>query len=187
MEWERIGETYGVETIAYSFPNHVQKGKNPKILTVAELNEGWEHVLIADRTLKKNVEGLSSTYTRSLLCRNWFQVKNADAVFAIGRFDTFAKVSGGTGWAVQMAVDNHKPVYVFEQDICLWSIFNYTDGLFAPLFAPLKLTVNFAGIGTRDINYEGREAIHQIYEESAVDIYNEHMKGSGFRKVKDII
>lgn len=42
MEWEREGEKYGVQTIAYSFPGHIQEGKTPKILTVEELNEGWD-------------------------------------------------------------------------------------------------------------------------------------------------
>jgi hypothetical protein len=32
MAWETIGEEYGVKTIAYSFYNHKQEGKNPKIL-----------------------------------------------------------------------------------------------------------------------------------------------------------
>lgn len=170
MMWETEGEKYGVKTIAYSFYGHVQEGKNPKILTVEELNEGWEHVLIAEKTLKRNVEGLSSTYTRSLLCRNWFQVKNSEAVFAIGLFDTFARVRGGTGWAVQMAVDSKKPVHVFEQDIGLWATFNYTDGIFTPTYSPIKLTKQFAGIGTRDINEAGKRAIEAMYLQNANDM-----------------
>jgi hypothetical protein len=49
------------------------------------------------------------------------------------------------------------------------------------------LTINFAGIGTRDLTEHGEEAIGKVYAEVSVDIYNEHMKGSGFRKVKDIL
>lgn len=165
MEWEREGEKYGVKTIAYSFHGHVQEGKNPFILMGKELDEGWKHVLIAEKTLKRNVESLFSTYTRSLLARNWFQVKNADAVFAIGKFDVDGKVSGGTGWAVQMAIDNEKIVFVFDQEKNLWTEYITTFKSFTHTFDPV-LTKDFAGIGTRDLNEYGKNAIIQVYEKT---------------------
>lgn len=165
MEWEREGEKYGVKTIAYSFHGHVQEGKNPMILTGKELDEGWKHVLIAEKTLKRNVESMTSTYMRSLLCRNWFQVKNATAIFAIGKFDSDDEVSGGTGWAVQMAIDNEKLVFVFDQEKNCWKEFIFTFHVFAPFIDPF-LTKDFAGIGTRNLNDNGRDAIRKIYHES---------------------
>jgi len=186
MEWEREGEKYGVKTISYSFRNHVQEGKTPKILTVDELAEGWFHVLLAEKTLKKNVESLDSPYMRNLLCRNWFQVKNSDAVFAIiKKFLTKDTVDGGTGWAVQMAVDCDKPVFVFLQDISGGAWLRYMPVVgFESLYGEIpKLTENFAGIGTRDINEYGNNAIRRIYHETFTVSYNEKMKGSGFRKL----
>jgi hypothetical protein len=171
MAWENEGKRYGVETIAYSFRNHIQESMNPKILTVEELAEGWEHVKIADKTLKKNVESLTSPYMRNLLCRNWFQVKNADAIFAVGKFGSIrGTVDGGTGWAVQMAVDNKKPVYFFDQTppTCniggapMWSYYDYKVNLFIPLTYCPSLPENFAGIGTRDLNEYGKSAIWMI-------------------------
>ena len=53
MMWETIGEKYGVKTIAYSFYNHVQSSKGQKILSLAELKEGYDAVLVADKTLKR--------------------------------------------------------------------------------------------------------------------------------------
>jgi len=166
MEWEREGEKYGVKTIAYSFPDHVQEGKNPKILSMGELGEGWEHVLIADRALKKNVAALASTYMRCLLCRNWFQVKNSKAIFAIGMLENPAQVKGGTGWAVQMAIDNQKPVVVYDQTKSYWLYFDYGYKMFLRVNFSPKLTEDFAGIGTRDINSDGKDAIRKIYNES---------------------
>ena len=169
MEWERQGEAYGVKTIAYSFHNHVQAGKNPKILTVDELAEGWFHVLLAEKTLKKNVESLDSPYMRNLLCRNWFQVKNADAVFAISNgFLTKDTVKGGTGWAVQMAVDCDKPVFVYYQDAMGGGWFRYMPivGVESCRGDIPVLTENFAGIGTREINLYGIDAIKKVYHES---------------------
>lgn len=186
MEWERQGELYGVKTIAYSFHGHVQEGKNPFILMGKELDEGWTHVKLADKTLKKNVEGMESTYMRALLCRNWFQVKNADAVFAISNgFLTKDTVKGGTGWAVQMAVDCDKPVFVFYQDAMGGGWFRYMPIVgFESLRGDIPvLTENFAGIGTREINEYGRDAIGRVYHETFTVSYNEKMKGSGFRKL----
>lgn len=168
MEWERQGEQYGVKTIAYSFHNHVQEGKNPKILTVDELAEGWTHVKLADRTLRKNVESLDSPYMRNLLCRNWFQVKNSDAVFAIGKLIDRHIVDGGTGWAVQMAVDADKPVFLFLQDAMGGGWFRYMPivGFEWNRGDVPVLTENFAGIGTRNLNEYGKAAIKQVYEQS---------------------
>ena len=162
LVWENEGAKYGVTTIAYSFRNHVQEGKNPKILTVDELNEGWDNVLIADKTLNKNVKNVTSPYMRNLLCRNWFQVKNSEAIFAAGKMDSEKQVNGGTGWAVQMAIDNKKPVYVFCQTNKTWLYFDYEHKMFWPFHTIPTLTENFAGIGTRDLNAHGIAAIQEI-------------------------
>jgi len=165
MEWEIQGETYGVKTIAYSFKGHNQKGKNPKVLTADELNEGYNHVLEANKGLKRNVEYIPY-YVKCLLSRNWFQVKNSEVVFAIGKFLSDKVVAGGTGWAVQMAIDNNKPIYVFDQEANLWTTFIYPMGIFTPYGEILKLTENFAGIGTREINDNGKQAIAAVYEKN---------------------
>lgn len=165
MTWEIEGNYYGVKTIAYSFYNHVQKGKNQKILTVEELTEGYEHVKIASVGLKRN-PNISSFYVRNLLCRNWFQIKNSESVFAIGKFIDTKTVSGGTGWAVQMAIDNKKTVYVFDQEANLWTTFIYPLGYFVPINEIPKLTENFAGVGTREINENGVNAIQTILKEN---------------------
>lgn len=165
MTWEREGEKYGVHTIAYSFYNHVQEGKNQKILNGLELKEGFEHVMIASKTLKRNPSG-QYDYVKHLLARNWFQVKNSEAIFAIGKFQSYKIVSGGTGWAVQMAIDNEKPVFVFNQSNKSWNKFNYEHLIFDMLDYIPTLTENFAGIGTRDITQDGIKAIQEVYKKN---------------------
>lgn len=164
--WELVGKEYGVHTISYSFSNHKQCGENPKVLTVDELLEGWEHVLKANETLKRNPQNIPYNYTKNLLSRNWFQVKNSDVIFAIGFFDTFAKVKGGTGWAVQMGIDNKKPIYFFDQNLGVWTYYNYKDEIFLPLFSIPQLVENFAGIGTRELLDNGMTAITEIYKQT---------------------
>lgn len=161
MEWENECLKYGIKTIAYSFYNHSQQGRNQKILTVDELNEGFENVKIASKGLKKS-PNISYPYVRNLLCRNWYQVKNSDAIFAIGKFKDNKRVDGGTGWAVQMAIDNNKLVFVFDQNNNKWNKFCYDLTEFKIIDYIPRLTENFAGIGTRDINENGKNAIKII-------------------------
>ena len=110
MMWENESSKYGIKTIAYSFYNHIQESNNRKILSIEELKEGYEATKIANKSLKTNINDVIYPYIRNLISRNWFQVKNSDAIFAIGTFADaeHVVVNGGTGWAVQMAVDNRK-------------------------------------------------------------------------------
>lgn len=167
MEWEKECELYGIPTIAYSFPKHIQEGKNPKILTQEELDEGWEQVLKCEKLIKRPLHNIKyNYYVKNLLCRNWFQVKNSDAIYAIGKLvgNSERLVDGGTGWAVQMAINNKKVVWLFEQNLNQW--FAYVDKIgkfvdFQKGVSP-KLINSFAGIGTRKINDYGKQAIKEI-------------------------
>lgn len=165
MAWETIGDEYGIKTIAYSFQGHTQYGKNRKILTIQELEEGLQHVVEASKTLKRNLQ-YAPRYVKGLLCRNWFQVKNSDAVFAIGKFLDKLLVSGGTGWAVQMAVDNKKTIFFFDQPTKTWNKFNYDRMEFDKIDYIPKLTENFTGVGTREIDENGLNAIAAVFEET---------------------
>lgn len=162
MAWETEGEKYGVHTISYSFKGHTQKGKHPKILSGEELDEGFDHVMIANKTLKRYPQG-QSTYVKSLLARNWFQVKNSTVVFAIAKSIKGTIVEGGTGWAVQMAVDNKKPVFVFDQNNNTWKAFDYSSKIFLPIIDIPTLAENFAGVGTRYLTEGGLLAIESVY------------------------
>lgn len=170
IEWETQGEVYGIKTIAYSFPGHKHCGKNPKILNDVEMTEGYESVLRANKALKRNVE-FTPAYIKGLLIRNWFQVKNSEAVFAIVReLLTKEIVAGGTGWAVQMAVDCQKPVFVYLQDTMGGGWFRYMPVVgFESLRGEIpKLTKDFAGIGTREINDFGKLAIKEVYKNNFI-------------------
>jgi hypothetical protein len=164
MAWETEGYKYDVYTISYSFHNHTQEGKNQKILSPKELQEGYEAAKIADKTLKRNFDSIQYPYVKNLLARNWFQVKNSESIFAISkRFISNSIVDGGTGWAIQMAIDNNKPIYVFDQVTNAW--YTYTvNNIFEPIVGAVpKLTKNFAGIGTRDLMDNGLNAIVNVY------------------------
>lgn len=167
MYWETEGNKYNVFSIAYSFSNHTQYGENRLILTEDELWEGWKNIQKASVGIKRPLGKIQfNPYIRNLLCRNWFQVKGGDAIFAIGTLQNsnYSIVNGGTGWAVQMAIDNQKPIYLFEQNLDIWLIYDYNLSKFVEIDYIPTLTKHFAGIGTRDLKDNGRFAIQQIYK-----------------------
>lgn len=121
-----------------------------------------------------------------LVRRDYMQVKYSDAVFAVSeiilpgekgkavkgkRYENTTKkaiVDGGTGYAVQMAIDLGKPVYVFHQGTLAdnttkvgWYEWNDTE--FEPMDAP-ALTQRYAGVGSRQLNDAGKKAIEDVYK-----------------------
>lgn len=164
LAWEEEGLKYGVESVAYSFRNHQHKSKFGKILTPDELAEGWEACKVATKTLKRPLDRIEYPYIKNLISRNWYQVKNSDSIFAIGTFANTKRtlVNGGTGWAVQMGIDNNKLVYLFDQKTNEWYVYSPLSKKFLQLYDLPKFTENFAGIGSRAITKDGINAIKQI-------------------------
>jgi hypothetical protein len=151
----------GIEVIAWSFDGHNTKSPVRRILTKDELDEGFEHVKIANKTLKRIIYGLKP-YIKKLLSRNWFQVKNSEAVFAIAHLEGKNKVSGGTGWCCMMAIDCKKPVYVYDSNYQSWFEFDYEINEFKKYEKIPKLTNRFAGVGSREIDTNSVEAIESL-------------------------
>jgi hypothetical protein len=63
-----------------------------------------------------------------------------------------------------MTIDNRKPVFVFDQEKNCWFTFNYETDQFDQISCVPKLTENFAGVGTREINENGIKAIKEVYK-----------------------
>jgi hypothetical protein len=156
--WDMIGRRFGF----HDHRHYYHGDKTPLgnvLITEEELEEGWKHVLQANKTLRRQPHKY-----KSLLSRNWFQVKNANAVYAISTLsEDRTQVSGGTGWAVQMAIDNGKRVFVFDQDLERW--FEWKTSFFIECETP-AITENYAGIGTRQITRKGIEAIENVYRKT---------------------
>ena len=145
--WDEMAKKYGIKSDNI---NHYYHGKKPNALanrplTNAEFEEGKQMVMRANQTLHRRPEKYMD-----LLARNWMQVKNSDAMFAIGTLEGNI-VSGGTGWAVQMAIDSGKPVYVLDL-LGTFMQWDYDKKAFVPMSEAPVLTKNFAGIGTREIS-----------------------------------
>lgn len=173
--FETIGENYGVKTKAYSYKTKYHTTENKVEISDTDYEEGVKEITKANRVLSRY--GIHKFM--NLLARNWSQVKYSDEVFAIGTIvepgkkgskgfynkSEFQVVDGGTGYAVQMAINNGKFVYVFDQDKDKWFRWSYTSLKFIEVTKPLKISYeNFAGIGTREIKPNGIKAIEDIYK-----------------------
>jgi len=160
FETESIKHNFKV--VAYSFDGHNTKSSNTLILSPNQLKEGFKHIEITNKRLNRNIYNTSS-YVKNLISRDWFQVKNSDAIFAIGNLQTENTVRGGTGYACSLAVDNKKPIYLFEQNDNQWYYYDYESDRFEIYEEKPKLTEKFAGIGTREINNNGIKAIISLF------------------------
>lgn len=145
-------------------------------LSEQEKSEADSEYIKAAQALKKSLAS-KDTYSGKLVRRDWLQVKNADAVFAVakilqpnavgerGYVNTTGHevVDGGTGYAVQMAINNNKPVHVFDQNRNQW--FTWDGSKFVAEETP-TLTRRFAGVGTRNLNEEGKAAIRSVFSKT---------------------
>ena len=158
--WGEAMGKYGARIIHYYYGSKTPHGNTP--LSEAEYREGIEHVKIANKTLQR--QGIDKYMP--LLSRDWFQVKNAEAVVAIGKMKG-GVVDGGTAWAVQMASDRRIPIYFFDQDSGRWveRVYRQTgDGKHSGSWIDGKgrapvIPFRAALIGSRNLQDSGRKAI----------------------------
>lgn len=161
--WGEIGVKYGIASKHYYREGSKTPNGNTPV-SDKELAEADVYLKNANETLGRRFP-TSNEYVNNLLRRNWFQVKNSDAIFAVSTIASNNTVNGGTGWAVQMAIDNRKPVHVFDQNKGKWFEYNYSTKSWDETDTP-TLTHNFAGIGTRELNNTGKKAIEDVYKKT---------------------
>lgn len=165
LHWQNMGAKYGVRVKAFSFEGHGKRNRARVVLTDFELKQADEHLHKANKTLKRHFP-TSKSFVDNLLRRNWYQVKDANGVFAVGKLCASGKiVEGGTGWAVQMAIDARKPVYVFDLGVGSWKRYDHDKQKFLSSKVP-RLTLNFTAIGTRTLPEEGKTAIERVFRET---------------------
>jgi len=175
--WEGIGEEFGVKTRAYSYKTPKHKSKSKIEISEDDYIEGISEINKANKFLNRS--GIHKYM--NLLARNWAQVKYSKQIFAIGTIikpgDKNSKgyynkgkydiVDGGTGYAVQMGVNNGREVFVFDQGKLKWFRWSYSTLQFVELKeTPTITNQDFAGIGTREIISSGVQAIRDVYEKT---------------------
>jgi len=175
--WVKVCERFKIPSHVFTFLGHrgLVLPKNRQFCHTYthndnELKLGHQPLLKANETLRRNYPA-ESPWTNRLLRRNYLIVRHVGQVFGIGSLNNPKTiVSGGTGWGVQMGIDLGLDVYVFEQDLGVWC--KWGGSQFVPMIDPPIIAGKFAGIGTRQINPAGVQAIVGILRESVVDEIN---------------
>lgn len=161
--FDELSMKYGIKVNAYSYKTKYHTGPNKVEISEQDFEEGIIEVKKANKILMR--WGIRKYM--NLLARNWAQVKYSDEIFAIGKICRTGKIetiSGGTGYACAMAVQNNKPLYVFDQIDRKWFKWSFSKEMFIEIDPPKITCNNFAGIGTREINDHGITAIKELYE-----------------------
>ena len=144
--FEKIGVEFGVKTKAYSYKTKYHTSPNKVEISEEDYLEGVQMIKKANLTL--NRWGIHKFM--NLLARNWSQVKYSNQVFAIGTIiepgkkcskgyqnkSNYQIVAGGTGYAIQMAIDSMKDVYVFEQNLEKWFKWSFNALRFVEIQSP---------------------------------------------------
>lgn len=165
LQFGMCAGTIGHGVIHWSFDGHRTEAPAEEVvrLTAAQLEE-------ADVALAKVAKrvGRNSTprslFVRNLLRRNWYQVKDAERVYAVATIDDNGYVSGGTAWAVGMFIDRFDgaacEVYVYDMKISQWVTW---DGFHWIVIDPPKPHGVYAGVGSRELQDNGKGAIRDLF------------------------
>ena len=109
---ERKAKQFGMQVEVLVPPNH-PRAQFITPSTVEVLMLANPHLHQAAHTLGKRMT--SHFYTLQLLQRNYQIAKKAHTIYAFGILEKDGKrVKGGTGWTVQLAMDQGKQVYLFD-------------------------------------------------------------------------
>jgi len=167
---------YGVAIKAYSYKTKYHVSPNKVEISDEDYNEGVLEVNKANHWLNR----FGAYKYMNLLARNWAQVKYSSQIIAIGTIlkpgdksargyrcnSKYQSVDGGTGYAVQMGINNNREIYVFDQVKWVWFRWSYTSLSFIECECPSIMVKDFAGIGTREINAHGIKAVEDVFKKT---------------------
>lgn len=163
---------HGHTVVNWTFFGHKSKMKT----TLYQLTE--DHLKQADEPLIRANKSLLRAFptkkenTNNLLRRNFFQVRWSESVYAVSRFNqdgSMLGVDGGTAWACQMYVDrflfDQEPLdlcklYFFDQETNTWHSWKR---IWTAIEKPPMPSGIYAGIGSRDLTKQGKQAIKDLY------------------------
>lgn len=163
----------------------VEVKENLVYLSLDQLATSKDALEIAAKDMQRNIQ-TRNQYVYNLLRRNYFQILNSTAVFAVSEFEPrfhppteskSVRIRGGTAWACQMFANRHKkfvrankiPLYLYSEIKGTWLQCRIeSNGLYSwtPLEEQPKLPTNcvYTGIGSREIGPDGEAAIKKLYE-----------------------
>jgi hypothetical protein len=160
-EFGVCAERWGLAEVNYTFEGHRLLDRQRGIVTLGpdELQKGDFSLVNASKRLNRILSEIP--LVRSILQTIWHQITNASEVFVVGAIQEDNTVRGGTGWGAELARLWKKPLYVYDQQRRSW--FRWSGTAWEIVNQPTITTESFAGIGTQNLNADGRAAIHDLF------------------------
>ncbi|HNH45716.1 MAG TPA: AAA family ATPase [Myxococcota bacterium] len=157
-----LAERWGVKETNFTFRGHVQAHSRGAVpLTEAELAAGDVSLAYVARKLRRSFG--ENTMLRRVLQSLWHQVSRAEQVFVIGTIQEDGTVTGGTGWAVELARMWNKRLWVFDQEKDSWYLWNGEDWVVG---TPTVDATNYCGTGSRNLTEGAFRALEGLMERS---------------------
>lgn len=171
LVWGNTAREVGHKVVHFSFEKHRTSALASERLVLSEkqLLAADPYITQAIIKLKRAPLHKRTHNVQSLLRRNWWQVRDAEACYAVSHINDKGAVAGGTGYAVQMFIDrglmtaNAGP-WVYDQEVGTWLRWDRSWAMWRAIDKPPRPEGRYAGIGTRDINALGIEAIEAAYD-----------------------
>jgi hypothetical protein len=154
-------ERWGMAEVNYSFEGHRIRERNRGIVVLGEqdLKKGDFSLVYVSKRLNRLLSDIP--LIRNVLQTIWHQVSSASQVFVVGIIQDDGTVRGGTGWGAELARLWKKPLFVFDQNRRSW--FRWNGAAWEIGIQPVITSDAFAGIGTQNLNDDGRAAIEDLF------------------------
>jgi hypothetical protein len=168
LAWGALARRLDHRVMHFSFKTHRTKAPAAErvILSPAQLAEGHPHLRAAARALHRPFPPRTE-YTRHLLERDWFEVKDAERLYAVASLTEHGQIAGGTAWAVAMFLARHGEeacvAFLYDQARKRWLEWR---GAWEPIAAPPIPSGRWTGIGARELSRAGAAAIAALSEEN---------------------
>lgn len=163
LQWGMCAGARGDMVVHWSFDGHRTRSpvSERAVLTPTQLAEANPALQIAAAQLNRRYPP-ANNYTRRLLQRNWFQVRDAGSLYAIAPLKP-SGIEGGTAWAVAMFLNRFSysacPAYLFDLVSLAWRQWDGKNWIESKVPSPDGV---WAGIGSRMLTPAGKAAIRSI-------------------------
>lgn len=159
-------ELYGIEEVNFTFDGHdISRQRGQRFLNHNELKKG-------DVSLEYVSKLMNRSYTKTPVFRKvlqsiWFQINSGQEIYVVGEIKDDRTVNGGTGWGAEFAKICNKPLFVFDQKMGSWFMWNQSEWTECRKGnEPVITHTHFTGTGTRFLEENGRQAIRELFTRS---------------------
>lgn len=170
LQWGLQAGKIGHHVIHWSFQGHRTVAPETELVRLTD-----EQLALANDAVKRANKGVKRSWpsrneiTNNLLRRNWYQVKDTKAVYAVSELKN-GEWDGGTAWAIQMYLDRflydgedftNCKIYVMDKKSLYWYTFDGTRWI-QMISRPPTPSGIWTGIGSREISAMCRIEVRKV-------------------------